>query len=320
MLVVAHNRRTSSLDGMQNSLRRRRPKKPHRVDYTNRPLARTLTWQDIPDWQKDNEFIHAGYRRIQHHWRGCFVSVYAYLHNETVNIHTHLWGAVIFLYLLLALPGNVLVTVPSTTWVDVGIFSVFLMAATFCLGGSALFHTSTCHSEQVATRCHALDYTGILVLIVGSTYPCLYYGFFCETYLQAFYLLFISCAGIGAGTIVLDPEYAKPTHRGARTVVFVLLGLSAVLPVLHLSYIQSFQFLLQDLGFDWLLASAGLYLFGALLYANRVPERLSPGKFDYFFASHQLFHVCIVLAAGAHYISVWKALQYRHSRLPQCPP
>ena len=30
---------------------------------------------------------------------------------------------------------------------------------------------------------------------------------------------------------------------------------------------------------------------GALVYAQRVPERWFPGKFDLFFHSHQIFHV-----------------------------
>jgi adiponectin receptor len=50
---------------------------------------------------------------------------------------------------------------------------------------------------QVSRRCHALDYSGIVVLTVGSFYTCLYYGFYCEPLLQAFYLLSITLAGLG---------------------------------------------------------------------------------------------------------------------------
>lgn len=69
----------------------------------------------------------------------------------------------------------------------------------------------------------------------------------------------------GAAYIVLNPEYAKPTHRGARTQVFIGLGLSAVFPVSHLIVSHGIYKLMGEMGFGWLLASGGLYIGGALL-------------------------------------------------------
>ena len=45
--------------------------------------------------------------------------------------------------------------------------------------------------------------------------------------------------------------------------------------------------------------------------AMRFPEKLSPGTFDYFFASHQIFHCFVVLAALMHYKSALTSLNYR---------
>ena len=36
-----------------------------------------------------------------------------------------------------------------------------------------------------------------LVLTVGSFYPCIYYGFYCEVHFQATYLTLITLAGLG---------------------------------------------------------------------------------------------------------------------------
>jgi adiponectin receptor len=57
------------------------------------------------------------------------------------------------------------------------------------------FHRIYC--IQVSSRCHVFDYTGIVVLTVGSFYPCLYYGFFCEPLFQLVYTSFITLLGIG---------------------------------------------------------------------------------------------------------------------------
>lgn len=51
------------------------------------------------------------------------------------------------------------------------------------------------------------------------------------------------------------------------------------------------------------------------LSANRIPERVAPGKFDYFFASHQIFHVCVVMAALTHWFCVLTVLDHWHSEL-----
>jgi predicted membrane channel-forming protein YqfA (hemolysin III family) len=69
----------------------------------------------------------------------------------------------------------------------------------------------------------------------------------------------------GAAYIVLNPEYAKPTHRGARTGVFIGLGFSAVVPVTHLLVSHGVSKLFSEMGFGWLLASGGLYITGALI-------------------------------------------------------
>lgn len=69
----------------------------------------------------------------------------------------------------------------------------------------------------------------------------------------------------GAAFIVLDPEYAKPTHRGARTTVFIALGLCAIIPVTHLLLTHGLQELISEMGANWLLASGALYIGGALL-------------------------------------------------------
>ncbi|GAW05141.1 hypothetical protein LENED_006978 [Lentinula edodes] len=222
-----------------------------------------LTWSELPEWMKDNEYIISGYRSNTG-------KVVSNLHNESVNIHSHLWGGALFLYFLTTAHSTHLVHYPIA-WIDSVVISVFLVSATFCLCASAFFHVSTCHSEKIATHCHALDYSGIVVLTVGSFYPCIYYGFFCEPQFQALYITAITLVGIGAAYIVLNPEYAKPTHRGARTSVFIALGLCAVFPMSHWLIEHGFRTML-DMGLHYLAISGCFYVVGALLYANLVND------------------------------------------------
>jgi len=312
---------------MSASLLQRHPPQSFRVEVipdatssSNRSIVqkcRTVTYAELPEWMKDNEFILSGYRRELNSWRKCLGSVFGYLHNETVNIQTHLYASVFFVFLLLTFNTSYMKSHQDVSWADHAVFVAFLSSAAFCLFCSAFYHMSSCHSKDVATRCNALDYSGIIVLIVGTSYPCFYYGFFCKPHYILFYLLLFTAAGLGAAYIVLSPEYRGRTGRHARTRVFIAFGLGGVLPVTHLMISHGTN-ALQEMGFQWLLAAGAMYIAGAILYANRVPERLAPGKFDIFFSSHQIFHVFVVAAALSSYACVLAAFDHRHSERGTC--
>ncbi|KZT58994.1 HlyIII-domain-containing protein [Calocera cornea HHB12733] len=299
----------------------------------------TVSYHEAPVWMQDNEYIEGGYRRVTHNVIACLYSVFGYLHNESMNIHTHLWGTVTFLLLL----GTVYIPLSphhaTVIWYDVVGFVTFLLSAIFCLGCSTMYHTLQCHSQEMSKRCHIMDYIGIVVLIVGSYYPTVYYGFYCDPWPRVGYVVVITIAGgckplprprnaslntltprTVAMYIVLTPKYAQATWRWARTSVFLALGLCAVVPVTHAMYAYGYYRIKHEMGLDWLLASGALYVMGALIYGGRIPERFAPGKFDIFFTSHQIFHCFVVAAALCQYVCVVVALNHRHGvGLGKCP-
>ena len=62
--------------------------------------------------------------------------------------------------------------------------------------------------------------------------------------------------------------------------VFVALGLSGVIPALHYVITDGFYHAINYAALGWLSLMAVLYIFGAFIYAIRIPERIFPGKFD----------------------------------------
>jgi adiponectin receptor len=62
------------------------------------------------------------------------------------------------------------------TLVDSLALSIFLIAAVGCLALSAWFHAVQCTTKDRCERAHRGDYVGIVILIEGSFWPCLYYG------------------------------------------------------------------------------------------------------------------------------------------------
>lgn len=113
--------------------------------------------------------------------------------------------------------------------------------------------------------------------------------------------------------VVLAPTYATPAYRPHRTAIFVVLGLSAVFPVAHVVSMYGYRTIAETMGLRFLILSGALYVVGAGLYAARVPERFAPGRFDMLGASHQIFHVLILAAAAAHYISIRRAYGFWHT-------
>lgn len=308
---------TTSLNGRTKDSGRIRAQ-----DTGSDQTRQVLSWKEIPAWMRD-EYILSGYRREQNSILGCLHSVYAYIHNETINIHTHLWAAILFAFFLADFYRH-MNQYSTTNFYDVAGFVVFLVSAVTCLSLSASYHTFCCHSKKIHDIFHRLDFSGIVVLIVGSFFPCIYYGFYCTPYVQVMYLSAICLAGGAASYIVLSPEYSRPTHRGARTAVFIGLGLSGVFPMIHGFHTYGIRTLVLEMGFLWVLISGALYILGALIYANKIPEKWfvnsSNRFFDNWLSSHQIFHMHVVVAAVTHYSFVLKALHHRHGTLTgTCP-
>lgn len=146
----------------------------------------TVLWDDLPSWQQDNHYIHGGYRPASNSYVKSFASL-GYLHNESVNIYTHLLGAIAFSvsgsWLYYALGSRY----SSASRADVLAFGCFFAGAALCLGMSATYHAISNHSPRVNALGNKLDYVGIVFLITGSFAPCIYYGFYCQPGLQMLY-------------------------------------------------------------------------------------------------------------------------------------
>jgi len=69
----------------------------------------------------------------------------------------------------------------------------------------------------------------------------------------------------GAAYVTLSPEYSRPTHRRLRTYVFIGLGLCGVIPTIHSVHLHGLEHMRGELGLDWIVSMAGLYIAGALI-------------------------------------------------------
>lgn len=225
------------------------------------------------------------------------------VHNETFNIWSHLLGFALFC----VLTGTTLyyskqaAAEAAAHQVARWPMYVFFSGAMTCLLFSSMCHLFGCCEPHVVSIVWRFDYVGIAVLIVTSYFPPVYYGFLCHPNWQAFYLTTVSIFGAATVMVSLLEVFQSIRFRFIRAVVFSGLGLFGIVPVIHQGCIHYAIPLFQEaLIYDVLMGAT--YLAGAGIYASRVPERyFQPGTFDLAFHSHNVFHLCVVLAAYIHY-------------------
>ncbi|KAJ6731874.1 ADIPOR/PROGESTIN RECEPTOR-RELATED [Salix purpurea] len=169
---------------------------------------------------------------------------------------------------------------PATRWP----FYIFLGGSMICLLSSSICHLFCCHSHNLNILLMRMDYVGIVIMIITSFFPPIYYIFQCEQLWQFIYLGEPSC--------------------------FASMGLFGLVPAVH-SVIANWSNPRRDTIVAYESAMAVFYLSGAGLYVARFPERLKPGLFDLAGHSHQIFHVLVVLGALAHYGATLLFLEYR---------
>ena len=282
----------------------RRPK--HRSDH-----YALLHWNDLPSWQQDNGFILSGYRQASGSFRESLNSL-QHIHNEVVNIYSHLLGAVLFA----ALPIYVCVKVRNHAIVQVGDiigFAVFFFGATFCFFLSAFFHIMSNRSEKVAARWNQLDYLGIVILIWGSIVPSVYYGFYCDPNLQKLYWTLVSVQAAVCTIATLIPKFPHPTFRKYRTAIYASLGLLAMAFITHGLLIHGWEIQNHRMSLIYIFITVMLNLLGAVIYTARIPERWDPLRYDIYGCSHQIFHFIVVFAGLIHMFGLLSAFDYIHS-------
>ncbi|KAL8497836.1 hypothetical protein ACS0TY_021252 [Phlomoides rotata] len=308
-----------------------------------------LSFDEIPDYMKDNEFI-LDYYRVNWPVKEAFFSLFRW-HNETLNVWTHLLGFLLFVGLTAGnlmdvprladfitliteqFPSSAEANAPknfslgTTTLVNLNQesismkandtiynetrwpFYVFLCGSMFCLLSSSICHLFSCHSHALNSNLLHMDYVGITIMIITSFFPPIYYIFQCTPHWQVIYLSMITLMGICTIITLLSPALSAAKYRSIRAMLFVSLGLFGLLPAVH-ALVGNWHDPHRNAILGYELGMALSYLTGTVFYVTRVPERWSPGWFDLAGHSHQIFHVFVVMGALAHYGAAQVFLKY----------
>jgi adiponectin receptor len=165
------------------------------VNGSARPYLqhRLLFNDEIPDWYSQTHIYH-GYRPIKNSIGFCLRSL-TYLHNETVNIYSHLLPAILVIVLSALVAIYFESMYPRASRSDRLIFYVYLATSAICFSISSFYHTLLCHSKHYSEIWVRLDYIAILFQILGSFVSGIYVGFYCEANLRTIYWSMVRVLG-----------------------------------------------------------------------------------------------------------------------------
>lgn len=109
-----------------------------------------------------------------------------------------------------------------------------------CLGLSAVYHLFHCIGKVEEDRLALLDFGGIAILIMGSSYPPIFYPFACHQVFATrnLFLIIITVSSTLAFGSLFNQTLASGKCRPFRGVLFLVLGISASAPLIYLENIR----------------------------------------------------------------------------------
>lgn len=81
----------------------------------------------------------------------------------------------------------------------------------------------------------------------------------------------ITVIAAGCITVSVNPKFRTSEWRPFRAGMFVAMGLSAVIPIIHGVFLYGVTQLQVQMGLSWVVSQGALYILGAAIYAVSSP-------------------------------------------------
>ncbi|CAL8111457.1 unnamed protein product [Orchesella dallaii] len=242
--------------------------------------------EEMPPHLQFNKYIHSGYRTLQDVW-GCVLSI-LYLHNETLNIVTHLAPIIyVLLYWRTMFPwdeiqGNIFLNI-------LGVSHIVASIAPWV--GSVIYHTMMSHDSgpEFYQLLLQIDMFGIWLTECFGALTNLSAATWCLSESVKNYVV----GAYGMAAVFGLYKALTAWTPVARRMCFAPVFLSRILGIaLRLSSWGGgessvlIHVFLQDI----------ISVAGGIVGVVRIPEKWFPGKLDLWFNSHHIMHIMVVIA------------------------
>ncbi|XP_076006335.1 membrane progestin receptor delta [Genypterus blacodes] len=268
------------------------------TDMLRMKLPELFEIHQIPKVFREESII-SGYRHPQSSVRDCLLSSFQ-MNNETINIWTHFLPTWYFVWRFSLLCSTMNFLTDSYTWP----LLVYMVVISIYPFTSSCAHTFSTMSPESRHICYFFDYGALSLYSLGCAIGYAAYimpDSLVNSWLHQYFVPIaignsLFCTSLSCYSRFLELQFPQRS-KVLRTGAFIFPFIFDTTPLLYK--------LLLCLGGSC--GSSEAYLCYHLLFAfltcflftAHLPERLAPGRFDYFGHSHQLFHISAVM--GTHY-------------------
>ncbi|SCU79398.1 LAFA_0B02872g1_1 [Lachancea sp. 'fantastica'] len=243
-------------------------------------MERHLHYYELPFPWRENRFIVHGYRFYDSYAKS-LLSIFNWYgwHNETINIWTHLCGAIYFAFILFKeFPQTAIYNSDLVPTAAKWAAFAFLFAGLECFVFSVIWHTfnGICHLNS-RSKCACVDYTGITVLVTASILTTEFVTLSGDssspyTWSLLFYAITTTVLGAFGFFMNWSPRFDRPESRPLRIAFYLLLASFGIISHVHSSFFNK-EFSSAELIKPVLSKSLCWYLIGVVFYGTFVPER-----------------------------------------------
>ena len=241
-----------------------------------------LGYVDIPDWMQDNDLIKEYYRPQMSF--GLALATLFQLHNETVNVWSHLLGLFTFTFL--------------TVWFRMswpGL--VFQLALLYTLAASVSAHLMYVVNKDFCRVLWRLDHMGIAISCTGAFFPICFYNF--ETRLATIYVAITCFITVFVIACSLFDRFHTMAFRPYRVAIQLLFPVWAVVPLAHAFYVSNES---QRNNLLIVVGAIIVEIIGAIIFISRVTERYF--RVDLIGSSHNIMHCVVLIGHGMFFYAI----------------
>lgn len=277
------------------------------------PSGHLYRIDQVPDHFKEVFILH-GYRHPKSTPQQCVKSLFEAT-NETLNVWTHLLPTFLFVWRFMNLLYE------HDVWNDAYTWPLFAFAFVCCSYPltSAVAHMFNTMSSRARHICFFFDYSALSMYSLGSAIAYKAYSFPTALYNTAYadwYVHVAICNAIGCTLLASESRFLRAGKflKFCRLSAFAFPYLFDTMPIM----LRVLTCDGDDCNDSSLVPHSRQYMFvfmAAFLYATHMPERIHPGKFDIIGHSHQLFHICGVIATNDQMNAILYDLEERKDYL-----
>lgn len=260
-------------------------------------------------------YIINGYRRPDTTWAQC-IRYTTVLHNDFGNFWSHFLTLWLWIYWLYHASSQLDLLDPYwypllTLWAS----------GCICVLCSSVAHAFACKSLKARQICFMTDYQGISTYAFGGGIAYYFYqrpiDSWISEYKWTFVTLYVLLAINGTLMCSLSRFFWKKQRFILRAGSYILPYIAGCFPfflrlVTCVSYGE--QCILETLPYHFATFLTSFLM--AFFFVTKLPERLSPGRFDYLGHSHQMFHITAVLMTSLQLYVMPIDAAIRRSQLP----